>query len=235
MPFSATLTSLATRALSTLIAQDAVLIVEGQSEPVKVQFNPAEYNLMDGANYSQEARPQCDSPILNFAGGKVPVLKMSLYFNKHQPSGMIPDVTALFSDKNTDVSKDVEKIAKLVRIDGDLHRPPVVCFIWGSLNFIGYIRSVSSQYTIFAKSGKPLRAKVDVEFIGVAGEEGKKLSPFQSPDRTKCRVLTQDDNIWSIALREYGDIGKWRLIADANGIMNPMDIPVGTVLKVPAL
>ena len=61
------------------------------------------------------------------------------------------------------------------------------------------------------------------------------LSPLLSPDRTKARTMTEDNNIWNIAEKEYGDVREWRRIAEANNIMNPLDIPVGTVLKVPSI
>jgi hypothetical protein len=222
--------ALAAKAISMFVKQDAVIINLDRNEQIPVQFNPAEYSLAEGADYENIPRQNSDSPVINFKGGKQPNLKMSLYFNSYEPSSTVID-----SSEEKDVSEQVEKLAKLRQIDGTVHRPPLVAFVWGSLKFIGFVKSVTATYTMFAKSGKPLRAKVDVEFIGVPNEDGSRRSPFESPDRTKIRILSEDESLWSIARKEYGDESKWRYIANANGIMDPLDIPVGTVLKVPAI
>ena len=86
---------------------------------------------------------------------------------------------------------------------------------------------------MFTKDGMPIRAQVDAVIMGF-GESGSSKIALESPDRTKSRVVSDDTSIWSMAAREYDDISKWRLIAKANGIMDPFDIQSGTVLKVPA-
>lgn len=224
------LQSLASKAISMFVKQNAIIVNLDTNENIPVQFNPAEYSLIEGAEYTQVKRQKSDSPVLNFAGGKSPRLKMTLYFDTYHVKSFALDIT-----EEKDVSVQVEKLAKLRQIVGKAHRPPVVAFVWGSLKFLGYVNGVTSTYTMFAKSGKPLRAKVDVEFIGLLSEDGSRRSPFESPDRTKIRVLSQDESLWNIAHKEYGDAGKWRCIAEANGIMDPLEIPVGTVLKVPAI
>ena len=42
-------------------------------------------------------------------------------------------------------------------------------------------------------------------------------------------------SLWSIAYEEYDDCEKWREIAKANNIMNPLDIRPGQVIRIPAL
>ena len=71
--------------------------------------------------------------------------------------------------------------------------------------------------------------------MGYTAVADERSSPLMSPDRTKAKTLTEDSSIFSIAEREYGDAREWRRIADANDIMNPLDIPVGKVLKVPSI
>ena len=216
---------------SMFVKQKAVIVVLATKEQIPIQFNPAEHSLIEGVDYTQVQRKKNDSPVLNFTGGKSPSLKMTLYFDTYHIKSSSLDI---FTEEK-DVSQQVEKLHKLRFIEGSAHRPPLVAFVWGSLKFIGLIKSITSTYTMFAKSGKPLRAKVDLLFIGVPNEDGSRLSPFQSPDRTKIRVLSEDESLWNMAHKEYGDVGKWRCIAEANEIMDPLNIPVGTVLKVPAI
>lgn len=223
--------SLASKAISMYVKQPAVIINLDKSEQIPVQFNPAQYSLIEGANYTNMKRQNSDSPVLNFAGGQQPRLKMTLYFNTYHVKTSALDLLT----EEEDVSKQVEKLANLRKIDGTAHRPPAVAFVWGSLKFIGFVNSVTATYTMFAKSGKPLRAKVDVVFLGAPSEDGARVSPFESPDRTKIRILSEDESLWSLARKEYGDEGQWRHIAEANRIMDPLEIPVGAVLKVPAI
>lgn len=224
--------SMVSSVISMFVQQNAVLINLDKNEAIPVQFNPSEYSLIEGADYTAMKRQNADSPVLNFAGGKQSKLKMTLYFNSYEPQDAM---TMVSLSRPEDISEKVEKIAKLRLIEGEVHRPPLVAFVWGSLKFIGFVNAVTSTYTMFDANGKPLRAKVDVEFIGVPNDDGSRISPFESPDRTKIRVLSEDENLWSIARKEYGDEGKWRHIAAANNIMDPLDIPTGTVLKVPAI
>ena len=89
---------------------------------------------------------------------------------------------------------------------------------------------------MFLADGMPVRAKVDVTFKSVYDiETGKRYSPFESPDRTKVRIVVQGETLWSIAAQEYGDPKYWRVIARENGILNPLEISEGAVLKLPPL
>jgi hypothetical protein len=222
----------ATNAFDNLLnTQKAVITNLETDEEIPVQFNPEEYSLHEATDYSVIPRRKSDSPVLNFAGGKTSQLKMTLYFNTYHIKSNALDVFY----KEEDVSDQVKKIAELCKINGETHGPPRVKFVWGSLNFEGVVNSVTSTYTMFAKSGRPVRAKVDITFFGLPVFDNTRRSPFESPDRTKIRVLSEDESLWNMAWKEYGDVGKWRYIAQANGIMDPLEIPVGTVLKVPAI
>ena len=89
---------------------------------------------------------------------------------------------------------------------------------------------------MFTSSGKPTRAKVNITIDEVVDSKaGSMKSPFESPDRTKSKVVIEGMSLWAIAAREYNDAEKWRVIAKANGIMNPLDIYPGQVLSIPAL
>jgi nucleoid-associated protein YgaU len=43
------------------------------------------------------------------------------------------------------------------------------------------------------------------------------------------------DSLQSVAHRTYGDPGRWRLIAEANGVDNPLHLRRGTSLNLPRL
>ena len=147
--------SLAAKAISMFVGPNAVIINLDKLSLIPVQFNPAEYSLIEGADYTHMQRQNSDSPVLNFAGGKQTRLKMTLYFNSYQPSSPALDVEngGEDSEKEKDVSEQVKKLADLRKITGKAHRPPLVAFVWGSLVFLGFVNSVTSTYTMFAKNG----------------------------------------------------------------------------------
>lgn len=213
-------------------AKIEVLDSSGKKEKeIEVLFNPSQYMLSDSAVYVEQDATWRDSPLMNYKGGKASSLKMELFFD----TGPVLTANVISSQKATDVSKKVKQFTELVYIKGNLHAPPKVKFVWGSLSFTGVVTEIKSTYTKFMESGMPIQAKVEVEFLSVTDKKQKRKSPFESPDRTKCRMVREDLSIWDIAQNEYGDASKWKIIAKANGISNPLDIPPGTMLKVPAL
>ncbi|MBQ9382942.1 MAG: hypothetical protein IJT87_01775 [Ruminiclostridium sp.] len=241
MGFSSTLTNAAVKIAEKLRSEKATLVIQGDStEQVPVQFNPSEYRITSRSEYSQKARRKKDEPVVSFNGNKLSTLNVKLYFDCDEVTslssvaGAVKGLITGESDEK-DITKTIDKITSLTRISGDNHMPPGVVFVWGSLMFSGYADNVAVTYTMFDKKGKPLRAIVDLTISGMNGASDERSSPFNSPDRTKARTLTEDSSIWSIAGKEYGDAREWRRIADANGIMNPLEIPVGTVLSVPAI
>ena len=241
MPLSTTLKNLATTAIAKFVGMPASLIILKQPNPeaIPIQFNPSEYKITDRSTYSERERTRKDDPVVSFGGNPMSTLTVRLYFNDDEPMSITSAVSAV-SDILTGKAKDgmtktIAKISSLTKIDGETHAPPNAAFIWGSTQFIGFVQNVSTAYTMFDKSGKPLRATVDLTMMGYTAVADERSSPLMSPDRTKAKTLTEDSSIFSIAEREYGDAREWRRIADANDIMNPLDIPVGKVLKVPSI
>lgn len=216
----------------------AKLVIEKEtgSKTIDVLFNPSEYQLTDGASYSEKKVPGMDGPIIQYISGNATELTVSLFLNTYVPksSSMIPGIGG--SDSSTDVSKITKEIAAATSIDGSLHRPPKVTFKWGSLNFEGVVTKVNHTYTMFTESGMPVRARVNLTFKSVISPKDKRRkSPFESPDRTKYRTVRDGFQLWDIAAMEYGDPGMWKRIARENGILNPLDVKPGQVVKLPAI
>lgn len=241
MGFTSTLTKAATKVVQKITGTKAMLaILKEPVEAIPVQFNPSEYRISDRTTFSQRERNRKDDPVVNFNGSPLALLTVKLYFDCDEVTSiqsMVQGTIAKVSgdEKGKEITSSIEKITSLTKIDGDSHQPPPVAFFWGSLQFVGYAENVTVTYTMFDKSGKPLRAVVDLSIRGQNNASEERKSPLMSPDRTKARTMTEDNNIWNIAEKEYGDVHEWRRIADANGIMNPLDIPIGKVLKVPSI
>ena len=229
------------RNVTRKLTGNAVLTIytaQGEVNSLACQFNPDEYQLTARVKYSTQQRAQQDSPIIQYIGGDITTLNLPLLFDTSDTSEVTLGLVSTTVKHNgaTDVSQYIDVLLQLVMISGEIHHPPMVEFTWGSLNISGLTQKSDVKYTMFEKGGMPVRARVNLMIIAPnATSVHESANPLESPDRTKCRVLSQGSSLWSIAQAEYGDAGLWREIARANGIMNPMDVPVGTVLKVPAL
>lgn len=205
-------------------------------DTVTVLFNPAQYSISSGAAYGSYSdhggRKKNSTPrdTNNFRETKLQSLSLELFLDTGGKA-----VLGKKPEDASDVSKEVKKFMDMVRVKGESHTPPIVRFCWGSLKFRGRVEDVNATYTLFTSAGKPIRAKVTLKITEVRKSSEKYMEPFESPDRTKARMITQGNSVWTIALAEYGTPTMWREICQANDIENPLEIPVGTVLKVPAL
>lgn len=215
------------------MAEKAVIeILDGNSNPkrIEVMFNPASYNLSYGASYAEKRIAGLNGPISQYICGESMTLDMTLYFDTYVPP------TATKQEGGTSVAEKTKQLLSLVSIDGSLHRPPTVKFRWGSLQFKGIVTNVKEAYTMFLSDGTPVRAHADITFKSLQDADmAKRQAPFESPDRTKTRVLHEKEQLWNYAWQEYGDPRKWRVIAEANHIMNPLEIKAGTKITLPAL
>jgi hypothetical protein len=217
-------------------------IYKEKEETMQVLFNPAEYNLSENANYAEQNIPGFNAPITQYVSGQASTLTLTLMFDSYETaeSEASGNVAAKSNSgtpvKPWDVTKMTKKITELTKISGSLHRPPLCEFIWGPLHFKGVITAVNQTFTMFMEDGMPVRAKLDVTFKAVTESlDDKKISPFESPDRSKYRVVKQGSDLWRLAWEEYGDPEMWRVIAKANGLLNPRDLQVGQRLKLPAI
>lgn len=188
---------------------------------VDVMFNPTEYTIDRAASYADQTAPGLPLPILQFVRGDTQTLRVELYLDG--------------SNTRESIAPQLEKLRYFIRIDPDLHAPPVARFEWGDHMFQGVVTSLSERFQMFAEDGKPLRARVTVTFkrYQAAGEQLVDLKK-SSPDRTHVRVVREGETLAQIAYELYGDPRQWRVIAEENDIDRPRFVPVGTPLKVPA-
>ena len=211
-------------------------------EEVECSFNPSQYTIKSTANYKEDNSLGTDVSRMVFLSGAQKEFTTTLFFDSEGEKGrsesLIGIASAMLGSNSTvkPVTDIMKKITSAVQVSGSDHKPPLVSFIWGNLSFKGVITSVTETFTMFDTFGKPIRGKMDLT-IKEAQEEGlaKKTEPFESPDRTKYRTVLEGTSLWNIAYEEYGDCEKWRVIAKANGLLNPLKIYPGQVLKIPAL
>jgi LysM repeat protein len=200
----------------------ARITIEHTGEQFDVMFNPEEYSLNKDNNFAQQSIPGLGSPILQFVNGNVRTLEMELFFDT--------------TDAGTDVRRETQKVTDLLKIDSDLHAPPVVRVAWGSLQLRCVLTRASQKFVRFLESGQPTRARVTVSFSEyIDPEREAKEVNRQTADFTKLHTALRGETLASIAARFYRDPAAWRPIAIANGIDDPRQVAPGQKLRIPAL
>jgi nucleoid-associated protein YgaU len=220
---------------------------------IDIMFNPTTYSVSRSVNYGsssgsskgkgkkgaakgkKENRPLRDYPNFIYNGGSADSLSLEIILNTYEFQHVY-DPSKIDSSKLS-ITEKVIQLKKLTLINPKIHRPPLCKFEWGKFNFTGYVNRLNVTYTMFLDDGTPVRARVSFEMTGVEYKDSNLVEniPLESPDRTKRRLVSENQQLWEFAQDEYGDASKWREIAKANGIKNPLYIKSGTRLTVPAL
>ena len=200
----------------------ARITVEHNGRQFDVMFNPEEYSLNKDNNFASQAIPGLSSPILQFVHGNLRTLEMELFFDT--------------TDARTDVREETQKITDLLKIDPELHAPPVIRVAWGSLQLRCVLARANQKFVKFLEDGRPTRARVTVSFSEfVDPEREAKEVNRQTADFSKVYTVLRGDTLIGIASRFYENPALWRPIAIANGIDDPRDLPPGLELRVPSL
>lgn len=212
---------------------------------LEVEFNPTEFTLNKGVQIAEIAIPGLDAPILQFVRGQSETMTFDLFFDTTE------DGTG---DNATSVTTLTDKFYQLIKIDSATHAPSVCRFSWGGPNFPGshfennwasqkrengfdcLVESVRQRFTMFSPNGVPLRATLTVSL-----REYKTLATqlqqlrLMSPDHTRTHIVQRGETINKIADQYYDDSTRWRDIADANALLDPLALEPGTVLELPPL
>lgn len=194
-------------------------------------FNPSELTISKSNQWEGDRVPGRAIPDLYFTGGQPGTMRLNLLF----------DTTA----DGTPVTRHTSRLMNAMKVDTTLPghdpdrnkgRPPWVQFHWGDLHsFKAVIESLEVTFNYFAAGGMPLRAKAGVSLKQY--EEEAKWGPQNptsgTPEPHRAHQLQLGETLDRLAGRYYGDPTKWRLIARANNIHNPLAVPVGTMLVIP--
>jgi hypothetical protein len=196
--------------------------VEHNGLIIPALFNPEEYSLDKDNNYASQSIPGLSGPILQFVAGNQRTLNMELFF----------DTTA----QRTDVREFTHKVTDLLKIDSELHAPPVLLVTWGSLSLRCVLARVSQKFVQFLEDGKPVRARLTVTFNEFLDPEREAQEVNrQTADFTKVHITGRGETLEGIAARNYQNPFVWRAIAVANNVDDPFFLDAGLELQIPSL
>ena len=212
------------------------ITTEDGSTQIPALYNPEKYSVNKSVQYAEIGIPGLDEPVLQFIRGQNEKVTLDLFFDTTE-QGMVDNVV--------DVRTLTLPVYSLLKVDTNTHAPPRFTIEWGSgqslfgqgsTSSLCVMESMNEEFTLFAPTGEPLRAKLAVT-IRMAATVTLQFqeTPRNSPNRTTVVMVVRGQNITDIAYQQYGDPTQWRPIAEANGIANPRFLDPGTTLTVPSL
>jgi len=211
-----------------------------QATVIPCQFNPTTVKIDKPVNWhpeddqpnrsagikpeGQKTKPVLNAPMMVFGGGNSATFSLELIF----------DTTG---EGNADVRTYTNRLLELTIIGQGKKTPPYVLFVWGEYSsFLSVVTKVEISYTHFLGSGRPVRARATVSFVQASDTDGGKL-PSQNPtsmtEARKTHVVQQGERLDTLAYQEYRQCSRWREIAEANGLDNPLDLHPGQILVIP--
>ncbi|HWF73175.1 MAG TPA: LysM peptidoglycan-binding domain-containing protein [Solirubrobacteraceae bacterium] len=214
--------------------QKAQLAVEGQGT-LACWFNPQQYAISKSNEWRSTPVVGASLPSLQFGGGQGRELTLELLFDASDSS-------------STDVRQVTDKLFLMMEVtqpatgDTNSARPPTVTFSWGTtVTFAAVCRNLSVSYTLFRPDGTPIRAFVSLTLMQVEkadSRSGSGPAAAQNPTtrasgRHSVHLVQEGDSLSSIAYGAYHDPTRWRDIAEANGIDDPLRLRRGQALIVP--
>jgi LysM repeat protein len=216
----------------------AKLAIEGGDE-IQALFNPTEFTISKGNNWTFDPIKGTSLPKGKFGGGKPREMQVTLLLDRSLPDPKAKSV------------KDItDKLFKMMDVPagggggGAKSVPPLVTFQWGEMiPFKAACTSLQVTYQLFQPNGTPIRADVKLSLTQAetatsksSNSPGKKGNPTtRSAGGLGVHVVKDGDSLTSIAHDAYGDPNHWRVIAEANGVDNPLHLRRGTPLNLPRL
>ncbi|MFE7745527.1 LysM peptidoglycan-binding domain-containing protein [Nocardia sp. NPDC057455] len=195
---------------------------------IDFQFNPKELSITKSAKWNRDAQKGSKkSGVPEFKGADPAKLTLEMFLDAgaEHDTTVVDTVEQLFACcVPTDESHDKKQGS-----------PPWVIFHWGGLTgFTAYVSSVAVKYTLFTPGGLPIRGIATVTIEEIAGDQAKQNPTSGSLTARKVHTVVAGDTLASIAWREYGDPARWRVVAVANAIDDPMRLRPGAELLIPA-
>ncbi|HUL26359.1 MAG TPA: hypothetical protein VLW44_11395 [Streptosporangiaceae bacterium] len=195
---------------------------------IQFQFNPKELSIQKSAKWERKpSRNARKASPIEFSGADPCKLTLEMFFDASdsENGSVVGPIEDLFS---CCVPTDDTRINKKAM-------PPLVRLNWGAIvSFTAFVTSVQAKYTLFAPDGTPIRATCSVSLEEMPSDPAGQNPTSGALSAQAVHRVISGDSLASIAYAEYGDPSLWRPLAWANGIDDPIRLPVGATLIVPA-
>jgi len=217
---SGTLTKLKIEALTTSGSVDS-------SKKFEAMINPESYNYETQINYNTKdkaiGQPDHDLKYVNHEPESV---SFSLYL----------DGTGVVST-DTDIAAKITKLKKVIyAYVGTNHEPSRVQITWGTFIFKGRVQNFSINYSLFKPDGTPIRAKIELSFLGfVDSTESAQKKNASSPDMSHIRTVFTGSSLPLMCKEIYKDESMYLEVAKSNGLISFRKLQAGTQVYFPPI
>jgi hypothetical protein len=209
-------------------------------------YNPEELKIDQGNTFAEVGIPGLNAPPVQYVRGKARTLTMELFFDSYETG--------------RDVREHTTPIVRLLDKQPQAQAPPVLVFSFGRLQFRCVLVDAGQRFTMFGRDGTPVRSTMSVrlqEYVEVSldirqgfffgsptisaavhaaestvGHAGVVVATPLTP--ATVHVTVETDTLSGIAAAYLGDPGRWRQIAQANRIDDPLTLTPGVALAIPA-
>ena len=212
--------------------EKAFLKIEDGTQ-VPCLYNPESLSVGRSNNWLSNPMPGKGVSTLRYAGASSGWMRLDLTF----------DTTAA----GTAVTAHTGKILALMDPDPKIPgsdaasmnaRPPTVTFHWGDMHsFAAVVSDLILTFTYFSSSGMPLRAHMQLELrqYQEARAYGPQNPTSGTPKPHRVHRVQPGETLDRISATYYGDSTRWRLLASANTLEDPLALRPGTIISIPRL
>jgi hypothetical protein len=213
--------------------QKARLDIEG-GDRLECWLNPTQYSIAKANDWTTRPVVGASLPQTQFGGGHARELALELLFDA-APDG--------------DVTSATDQLFKMMEVDTSLAagglnqaRPPTITLSWGAFtSFKAVCRHLHVQFELFSPDGTPIRAMAALSLVQVekdARSGGGTPARAQNPTtraetRVRSHTVREGDSLPLLAFQYLGDATRWREIALASGVDDPLRLERGRRLEIP--
>ncbi len=145
----------------------------------------------------------------------------------------------------TSVQEQIKQFMEVVyHVDGGSHKPFYLKIIWGEnlmtgevVGFNCMLTQLDINYTLFARTGEPIRAKIGAQFTHYIEQTARvqRRQDHQSPDLTHVRTVEFGDRLTLMTHQIYDDQSYYLKVAKANGLTSFRKLTVGKDINFPPI
>jgi len=214
-----------------MVVAKAYLLVEDGPIRIPCYYNPERLSMSRSNSWSEKKMPGRGVQRARYKGANAATMNLELKFDTTEEG--VP-VTA-YTDLLLGLMEPDPLLSGADPLTGNV-RPPTVTFCWGTMqSYESVIESMSLTYTYFSAEGLPLRAEATMALKQYQTPLPGTNPTSGTPNPHRVHRVQPGETLDRISARYYGDATKWRALANANGLEDPLSVRPGTVLAIPQL
>jgi nucleoid-associated protein YgaU len=194
-------------------------------------FNPGEYSVSKSAKW--ETPPNMKDKAggkPHYKGSDPQTISMQIFFDDWESAA-------------GEVTKQVDQLfawcePSRMSVSAEKHQPSPLLFFWGSNSQLAdrkfYLEKVNVKYTMFGRTGNPLRATADISLKEISDPDAPQNPTSGSILARRTHLVSDGDTLQSIANEEYGNPNFWRGVAIFNRVDDPLRLANGSRILLPS-